>query len=145
GRLGGAEGARASWRRAGPAGRFPRDLRPPLLRALPLDVLSLPRLSVAGVRAWLERNGAACPCAGADRPLRGCLVAHAGHGLIFLDADDPEDERRFSLAHELGHFLRDYWQPRRLACERLGPRAAEVLDGLRPPTPAARLDGALGR
>jgi hypothetical protein len=61
-----------------------------------------------------------------------------------VDAADPEDEQRFSLAHELAHFLRDYWRPRQLARERLGAQALDVLDGKRPPTPAERLGALLG-
>jgi hypothetical protein len=45
----------------------------------------------------------------------------------------------FSLAHELAHFLRDYWQPRRLAGRRLGAGIVEVFDGKRPTTPAERV------
>jgi hypothetical protein len=137
--------ARAFWHEAGAAEPFPRDLRGPILWTLPLDLVDLPGLRLASVRHWLRHHGAAFSCDEADRPLRACLVAWRGHGFIFIDTDDSEDERRFSLAHELGHFLRDYWQPRRLACTRLGMRAAEVLDGERPPTPEERLSALLAR
>jgi Zn-dependent peptidase ImmA (M78 family) len=39
-------------------------------------------------------------------------MARAGHGFISLDGSDADDERRFSLAHELAHFLLDYQDPR---------------------------------
>ena len=54
------------------------------------------------------------------RPLRGCLVADLGVGLIFLDGDDPADEQRYSLAHEVAHFLLHYLQPRQHVLDMLG-------------------------
>jgi hypothetical protein len=131
------------WHEAGEPEPFPRDLSRPITRALPLAIVLLPRLRLDAVQTWLKANGVACPCQEADRPLRACLAARAGHGLIFLDGTDPADEQRFSLAHELGHFLRHYRQPRCLACRHLGAGIAEVLDGERSPTPQERVHALL--
>jgi hypothetical protein len=62
---------------------------------------------------------------------------------VFLDADDPPAERRFSLAHEIAHFLRDYWSSREKTTTRLGPAVAKVLDGDRQATPAERIQAIL--
>lgn len=138
-----AELAAAFWSLAGRPGLFPRDLQRALALALPVAVVELPGLRLAALADWLARHGAACPLGGPDRPLRAGLVARAGRGLVFLDGTDPDDERRFSLAHETAHFLADYWWPRRQAERRLGPAALEVLDSQRRPTPAERVDAAL--
>jgi hypothetical protein len=138
-----AELVRAFWAEAGSVETFPREVRRSIARALPVSIVLLPRLRLDSVRAWLRENGIVCPCDERDRPLRACLVACRGHGLIFLDGTDADDEQRFSLAHELAHFLRHYWQPRQLACRRLGEQAAEVFDGERPPTGNERLHALL--
>jgi hypothetical protein len=138
-----AELAQTFWKDAGSVEAFPRELRRPIARALPVSIVLLPRLRLDSVRAWLRENGIYCPCEEADRPLRACLAAFRGHGLIFLDGTDKADEQRFSLAHEVGHFLRHYWRPRRLACRRLGEQIAEVFDGVRLPTPQERLHALL--
>lgn len=135
--------ARQFWERAGEPGDFPRDLGRAVSFALPLVVVQLPSLRVAAAAAWLLRRGSACLDGIPDRPLRACLVAHRGQGLVFIDGTDPHDERRFSLAHEVAHFLADYWWPRTRAERRVGPGALEVLDGLRPPTRAERIDALL--
>jgi hypothetical protein len=137
--------AQRFWQRAGGEEPFPRELRRPLAYALPLGIVELPRLRPAALGRHLERRGLACRgLAAADRPLRAALVALAGHGFVFLDGTDPADERRFSLAHEVAHFLADYWWPRQRIERRVGPASLEVLDGRRPPTRVERIDAALG-
>jgi hypothetical protein len=126
--------ATAFWHAAGEPPPFPRDLETPVVWALPLLVQPLPGLRVDGVRAWLEQAAIPVGVPGPNRPLHACLVACGGRGAVLLDADDPDDERRFSLAHEVAHFLIDYLALRRRVLDRLGPEAAEVLDGRRPPT-----------
>jgi hypothetical protein len=135
--------ARAFWQAAGEWEPFPRQLRRPIAMALPLGVVDLPRLRVAGLDDWLARHGLSCRSGVRDRPLRAALVAFAGHGLVIVDGLDPDDERRFSLAHELAHFLSDYWWPRARVARQLGPSSLEVLDGRRPATPTERIDAVL--
>ena len=110
----------------------PRDLPGPIAFALPLAVVGLPWLRGSGVERWLRRQEILCALGGRERTLRACLVARFGHGAIFLDSADPDDERRFSLAHELAHFLRHYRRQRLDACRMLGPEILQVLDGVRP-------------
>ncbi len=132
------------WVDAGGPAPFPRDLRPAIAWALPVSVVPINELRVAAIDRWLHRRSistAAVP----DRPLRAALVARSGQGFIFLEADDPPDELRFSLAHELAHFLRAYWQPRQRVLARLGPDSRAVLDGERPPTRVERIDSLLSR
>jgi IrrE N-terminal-like domain len=138
-----AELVQAFWAEAGAVESYPRELRRSIARTLPVSIVLLPRLRLDSVRVWLRENGVICPCDERDRPLRACLVAFRGHGLIFLDGTDAANELRFSLAHELAHFLRHYWQPRQLACRRLGEQVAEVFDGQRPPTLQERLHSLL--
>jgi len=138
-----AELARAFWLEVGGEEPFPRGLRRPV-RALTLTLEAIPALTAAKACRWLESNGIAHGFTGPDRPLRGCLKTQDGHGIIFLDAVDPEDEQRFTLAHELAHFLRDYRRPRQRAFQHLGAQARELVDGKRPATPGERLGALLG-
>src|SRR4051794_31729076 len=101
------------WELAGGAGLFPRALEEPCQDVFGLPVVALPALSVGRVRKWLSHRGIDPVRDGPDRLLRACLIARIDGGVIFLDADDGESERRFSLAHELAHFLRHYREPRR--------------------------------
>lgn len=138
------ETAERFWTAAGGApDGFPRDLRRAVALALPLAVVDLPRLRVAGVDAWLEERGVALPVAVGDRALRACLLAYAGAGVLFLDGADPDDERRFSLAHEVAHFLVEYQLPRQEAVARLGSGVLAVLDGQRAAAPRERVDAML--
>ena len=137
------EQAERFWSFAGCRESFPRSLEAPLSWALPVALIKLPRLEVSSLTEWLNRQGIIPPFTVAYRCLRACLVARAGYGMIFLDGSDSEDERRFSLAHEISHFMLDYWQPREHALSVLGSRIQDVLDGRRLPTPEERLGGLL--
>jgi Zn-dependent peptidase ImmA (M78 family) len=95
------------------------------------------------MNTWLAKNDIENIWYQQDRRLRACLVAHSGHGIIFLDSTDSDEEQRFSLAHELAHYLLDYWKPRKNAVQRLGSTVLEVFDGVRPPWPEERIDAIL--
>ena len=131
------------WLLAGGSAPFPRDLGRPLAYALPVSQVLLDRLAVAGIEKWLERRGIDYSFEAPSRPLRGCLVAVRGQGLIFLDGTDPAAEQRFTLAHEIAHYLLDYHGKREAAIRRLGEGIIPVLDGERPPTQTERIDAAL--
>lgn len=132
--------ADAFWQAVGPEG-FPRTFARASL-GFSVTVTEWPDLSVGSIRTWLARRSAVT-VPGPDRPVRGCLVANGGFGFVFVEATDPEDERRFTRAHELAHYLRDVWQPRRRAMARLGSGIADVFDGRRPATPDERLHAVL--
>ena len=127
------------WMLAGGAETFPRDLRRAAPRAALITVKELTQLSVQRVSRWLRAQGIVCLNGEGDRALRACLFARDGCVFIFLDAADNAVEQRFSLAHEVGHFLRHYHEPRRRAVAKFGPAILDVFDGKRPLTQSERL------
>ena len=134
------------WRLAGEDdGRFPREMRAAVARAFPLSPVHLPSLNVAGAGDVAAGQGIRCTLDAVDRPLHACLVAHAGSGIVFLDLEDDDAQQRFSLAHELAHFLHDYWEPRRHAMEQFGEGVLEVFDGVRPARPEERVQALLAQ
>jgi hypothetical protein len=135
--------AQEFWARAGEAPGFPRNMNAAITLALPLELCCIEELRVNHVRAWLKRVRMAHRISGKDRRLHGCLIAYKGKGAIFFDRLDSEAEQRFTLAHELAHFLLDYQATRQRTLEILGPSILAVLDGERPPTLDERLHAAL--
>jgi len=129
----------AFWASCGEPETFPRNLERSVALALPLSVVKLPRLTISLVKDWLEHRGAGMKFACTDRHLRGCLVAYRGQGIIFADGADCEAELRFTIAHEVAHFLVDYLRPRSAALSAFGDSMREVVDGLREPMPCERL------
>jgi len=121
---------------------FPRDLTAIAPFTLPVSIITRARLTTYDVVDTVAT------AIGRDlrflkkRRLRGCLVAHAGSGMIFLDEDDA-DQVRFAGGHELAHFVGHYLNRRELAIARLGAGIVEVLDGQREPVPEERLAGIL--
>jgi Zn-dependent peptidase ImmA (M78 family) len=131
------------WAAAGSPPPFPRDLEAAAANAAPLSVIDRPHLRLSTVVEYLNRLRSPLALAEPDRPLRAALYCWKGTGFLFLDTTDPPDERRFSLAHEVAHFLRDYDALRRQVTKSLGSDALAVLDGLRPATADERLSAVL--
>jgi hypothetical protein len=131
------------WRRCGEVEPFPRSLEQSVALALPVALIKLPRLMLSDIESWLARRAAPFSFNCHSRAVRGCLVAVGGHGFIFVDGADPKDERRFTVAHEAGHFIVDYWLLREAAIEKFGGRIAEVFDGLRRPVVTERVHAVL--
>ena len=96
--------------------------------ALPLMLVKLSGLSVRQVQRWVAEKQLPIVCSSQNRALEACLVAVRGYGVIFLDGRDAADRQRFALAHEIAHFLVDYFEPRRRALDSLGEGVLEVLE-----------------
>lgn len=122
------------WQRSGEIEPFPRNLEQVISLALPAKLIKLPQLKLQAIESWLDRRGASFRFNCRSRAVRGCLVAYGGQGLIFVDETDPEDERRFTIAHEIGHLLVDYLLVRETAVSKFGDQIAEVFDGFRQPS-----------
>lgn len=122
---------------------FPRDIESAIAWSVPLFVVRLPHVSVCTVQNYLRQRQLPVPIGTEDRQLHGCVVAIHGKGLIVVDGSDGANEVRFTLAHEVAHFLLDYQIPRQRAVERLGTNVEDVLDGQRPATQVERIDGVL--
>ncbi|MGB8344363.1 MAG: ImmA/IrrE family metallo-endopeptidase [Ktedonobacteraceae bacterium] len=131
------------WELAGGTPTYPRAMRDAITLASPLELCPLEGLRVRHVLAWARRINIACRIGRQGRRLHGCLVAWRGKGVIFYDTGDADDEQRFTLAHELAHYLLDYAAPRERAVTILGSSILAVLDGERPPTVDERLHAAL--
>jgi hypothetical protein len=131
------------WKNAGEPEDFPRNLERPLAIALPIALVKMPKLYLRDVETWLRLRGVLFSFQCESRAVRGCLVA-SGKGVIFIEGSDPNDELRFTIAHEIAHFLNDYWIPRQKAVSKLGNSITSVIDGLRSPTVNERLYSVLG-
>lgn len=140
-----ADLARAFWEGAGGRSSFgsPADVARAAARALPVAVRTLPGLRTADVAALLGRIGSTPWHDASPRPLRGCIVADAGAALILVDGDDPEDERRMTVAHEVAHLIVHYLRPRARAERAFGPQILSVMDRLRQPTDGERFSAVL--
>ena len=120
------------------------DLDTAIIWGAPLTVVALPELSPARARAWLSQRGVRIATSGPDRNLRGLLLAARGSGVVFLDAELPPAALRFTLAHELGHFLLDYLDQRQRVVDEI-PDLLDAVDGTRPPTAQERTRAILAR
>ncbi|HEX8072047.1 MAG TPA: hypothetical protein VF546_19010 [Pyrinomonadaceae bacterium] len=131
------------WQRCGESEPFPRSLERSVALALPVAIIKLPRLMLGDIENWLARRARPFSFNCRSRAVRGCLVAFGGQGFIFVDGADPDDERRFTVAHEAGHFIVDYWLLREAAIEKFGGCITEVFDGLRRPGVTERVHAVL--
>ena len=56
------------------------------------------------------------------------MVAHAGKGVLFYDEQDKALQQRFTLVHEVAHFVLDHHLPRARAFRSLGEEIRPALD-----------------
>lgn len=119
---------------------WPVDLIRLIAFSLPLTVEEIPELNLSDIEHWLASRVRAYrfPCS--NRQLHGCLIVDEGTGFVFIDSNDTDAEKRFTLAHEVAHFLNDYFLPRQRVVRNLGEGILDVLDGKRQPTVDERLN-----
>jgi Zn-dependent peptidase ImmA (M78 family) len=79
----------------------------------PIAVHQMEGLDIRKVARAVEQLGGSIETNVLDQyvALAGFLYAHRGGGLIFIERGDTEERRKFTLAHELGHFINEYYEP----------------------------------
>jgi Zn-dependent peptidase ImmA (M78 family) len=92
---------------AQPSARRPIVRLSEAVRALNLTCLEVPGLTRDVAARLLAERGGLQDEDGGERqsPLAGFLYAVGEDGSIFVEESDPVVRRRFSVAHELGHYL----------------------------------------
>lgn len=119
-----------------------------LPQQFPVALCVLPNLSVSAVRSWFQIHQLPFPMSLEQQPgrqLHGAIIARRGGAVIFLNGTDDACQRRYSLAHEAGHYFMDHLFPREDLSKRFGARVLEAVDGFRPPTPDERVLAILNR
>ena len=133
------------WTQIGRELPFPRNLEMVVSRGLPINHIALPNLNVKRIEQWFLERQAPYQLLCQNRALYGCIVAMRGHGFLFVDQSDSEAERRFTIAHEIAHFLLDYVTPRQKVLDVFGDSIRPVLDGERTPTRLELIDAMLSK
>jgi Zn-dependent peptidase ImmA (M78 family) len=132
--------AEGFWRPLLPYRTFPVDIeRVIAFSNLPLHIDLIPGLDIEHVNQWIKANHFPARIDKDNCALHGFLLARSGHGIIFVNGTDNRKERRFTIAHELAHFLLDYYLPRIHYLKIYGDSILEILDGSRLPTFQERL------
>jgi hypothetical protein len=127
------------------ADAFPRNIEQAIALKLPVTIVKLPVVTIRAIGQWLRRHNRNPVFPPYHRDLMGCLYADGGHGFIFVCGADEPEEQRFTIAHDIAHFLVDYWWPRLLVMQAMGPSIIEVLDGHRRARPDERVSAVLSR
>jgi hypothetical protein len=123
---------------------YPRDLLTVMHWALTVRPVETRDLSIARINSWLAARHSDLRLNIPDRPLRACILVEEGAGVLFVDATDADDERRFSVAHEIAHYLIEYAAPCQRAQARLGEDILPVIDGRRIASLDERIGALLG-
>ncbi|WPB75400.1 ImmA/IrrE family metallo-endopeptidase [Archangium violaceum] len=112
------------------------ELSKKICMVLPIGLLAMPGLTCGMARDWLDSMGRAHGgLPRTSRRLHGCMVAYAGKGVLFYDEQDEALQQRFTLVHEVAHFVLDHHLPRARAFRSLGKEIRPALDDTRARAP----------
>jgi Zn-dependent peptidase ImmA (M78 family) len=136
--------AKEFWNLAGRVDKWPCDIERAVTLLTPLNIITLSELNFHRITEWFNSRNISFEIEYTERILHGFISVHKNFGFIFLNGSDTENERRYTVAHEVSHYLVDYRIPRNKAIDTYGEKIIEVLDGYREPTIDERVQSVLG-
>lgn len=94
--------------------RFPRPLDELVESSYPVSFVEVENLTLQKIISYLDGVGIKHDLheePDTSDPLAGFALARNGHGLLFSESQGEAGFILFTKAHELGHFLDEYWYP----------------------------------
>ena len=128
------------WKRAGGRSGYPANIAYAATCALEVYVDEIADLTPASAVAHVGRGGLWKIDGVDERSLHGCVIVGPSGGAVLVEKSDDEAEKRFTIAHEVSHYILEVKRHHERAADRLGPEFADALYGLREATPTERID-----
>lgn len=128
------------WKRAGGRSVPPVDIGYAAACALEVAVWPITGLTTRTAVENLRRVGVRCSDTGDERELHGCIAIGPSGGLILVETRDGDAQKRFTIAHEVSHYMLEVYRHRQRAERRMGNDYVGVLYGSREVTPTERID-----
>lgn len=131
------------WTDSGLKSDYPRKIEEAVLRNFPISIVKIETLAYEPLKCWFEERELFNVLPTFSGNLLGAIFAFKGNALLFVEATLPSQELRYTIAHEVGHFLFDYHFKRKRVQETVGVNAEEILDGTRVASLGERVDAIL--
>ena len=128
------------WRRAGGRSTHPVDIGYAATCALEVGIRSVAGLTMFTAVDHLRRVGVRCPESVSERKLHGCIAVGPRGATILVEMHDADAQRRFTIAHEVSHYILEVRRHHRRAARRMGRDYVGILYGSREATPTERVD-----
>lgn len=128
------------WRRAGGWPTPPVDIGYAATCALEVGVRQVPGLTTGNAVHHLRHFGVARADSGSERELHGCISIGSRGGMILVEMCDDDSQQRFTVAHEVSHYILEVHRHHRRAAQRMGDDYVAALYGRREATSTERID-----
>ncbi len=128
------------WKRAGGRFDYPADIAYAVTCALDVYVDEVAGLTPVSAAAHVGRKGLWLLDGVDERSLHGCVIVGRSGAAILVEKSDDEAEKRFTIAHEVSHYILEVKRRHERAADRMGREFADTLYGLREATPTERID-----
>lgn len=128
------------WKRAGGRFDYPVDIAYAATCALDVYVDQVAGLTTVSAAAHIGCGGLWSLDGAEERSLHGCVVVGRSGGAILVEKSDDEAEKRFTIAHEVSHYILEVKQRHERATDRMGRDFSDILYGFREATPTERID-----
>lgn len=92
-----------------------------------VHLIRIPQLNPTKITSWLTSRKIDIPVENNDRSLDGALLIQNGTVIMFIDTAENDIRQRYTLAHQVSHFLLAYQMPKERAIIKLGKEIAAAL------------------
>lgn len=121
--------ARKFWATTQAEFRYDYDIVKAVESSLNVHLIRMQQLNPTKIISWLASHNMDIPFESKATHLNGALLIKNDNVIMFIDAAENAVQQRYTLAHQVSHFLLNYQMPKERAIMTLGKEIAQVLSG----------------